>query len=57
MLTVKRMCLALTKEDLRELEFLVNHFGESKSQVIRRALIKLYNNIYEDNKLERNNSV
>ena len=40
--TVKRITLALSKEDLKELEFLNNHFGESASQVMRRALILLH---------------
>lgn len=42
MLTIKRISIALTKEDLRELKFLENYLGESQSQIIRRALINLY---------------
>lgn len=40
--TVKRITLALSKEDLRILNSLKEHFGESQSVVIKRALVKLY---------------
>lgn len=39
--TQKRITLALTKEDLRQIDELVKHFGENPSQVIKRALIIL----------------
>lgn len=40
--TQKRIHLSLTKENLRELDLLCNHFGENKSEVIKRALIILH---------------
>ncbi len=40
--TVKRVHLSLSKEDLAELKLLCEHFGESQSMVIRRALILLH---------------
>lgn len=39
--TIKRTQFALNKEDIRELEALSKHFGETHSAVIRRALILL----------------
>lgn len=39
--TVKRISLYLTKEDLEELKFLMNKFGESQNAVFKRALILL----------------
>ena len=39
--TEKRINLALTKEDLRELDFLTDHFGENQCAVIKRGLILL----------------
>jgi metal-responsive CopG/Arc/MetJ family transcriptional regulator len=41
-LTVKRLTISLTKEDLAELDFLATKFGESRSAVYRRALIMLH---------------
>jgi hypothetical protein len=40
--TIKRLNLSLTKEDIRELEFLTSHFGQTQNEVIRRALLLLY---------------
>lgn len=40
--TEKRITLALTKEDMRELETIKNFFGETISSVIKRAIIGLY---------------
>lgn len=49
--TIKRIHLALTKEDLKQLEELMDRLGESKSEVIKRALILLhYINFSEDDK-------
>ena len=39
--TVKRISLYLTKEDLVELNYLMQKFGESQNAVFRRALILL----------------
>ncbi len=39
--TVKRLTISLTKEDLAELDFLTEKFGEPRSAVYRRALILL----------------
>lgn len=50
--TKKRIHVALTKENLRQLESLMSHFGESRSEVMKRALTGLhletsiYNNDY-----------
>jgi len=40
--TKKRMSLALTKEDLREIDLLCKLFEENPSQVIRRAITLLH---------------
>jgi len=40
--TKKRVCLALTKQDLCELEKLMAHFEETQTKVIQRALILLH---------------
>lgn len=39
--TVKRLSIALYKEDLRILKSLMKEFGESNAAVIRRALMYL----------------
>ena len=38
----KRFHMSLTKEDIKNLDYLIQHFGESKNQVLRRGLILLY---------------
>lgn len=40
--TVKRITLALTKEQQRQLEALCELYGETQSQVIHRAVSVLY---------------
>jgi Ribbon-helix-helix protein, copG family len=40
--TQKRTTIALTKQDLRELDELAQYFGENTSGVIRRAVILLH---------------
>ena len=40
--TVKRISIALTKEDLRELGLLCEFFEDIQSNVIKRALTTLY---------------
>jgi hypothetical protein len=37
--TEKRITLALTKEDIRELEILSEFFGKNQSKIIKRSLI------------------
>lgn len=39
--TQKRIHLALTEQDLKELESLEKHFNENRSQVMKRALTLL----------------
>lgn len=46
--TEKRIMFSATKEDLRELNALAEHFGENQSAVIRRALILLHHITYAD---------
>lgn len=41
--TALKLTVRITKEELRQLEKLTNDLGESKSQVVRRALNDLYN--------------
>jgi hypothetical protein len=43
--TVKRISIALSREDLRQLEALKLHFGESQSCVMKRALNALYSTL------------
>lgn len=50
--TAKRISLALTIEDIRELEILCNFFKENQSQVIKRALILLHYITFKDIKHE-----
>lgn len=40
--TTKRITLALSKEDLRLLEFLCNKLGENQSSILKRALHEFY---------------
>jgi hypothetical protein len=40
--TEKRLTIAFTKEQLRELEKLVEKYGESPSAIIHRAITFLY---------------
>ncbi len=40
--TEKRISLALTKEDMRQIEVLKTFFEENPSQIIKRALILLH---------------
>jgi hypothetical protein len=40
--TEKRITLALTKEDVRQIAELCLLFGESQTQIIKRALILLH---------------
>jgi Arc/MetJ-type ribon-helix-helix transcriptional regulator len=46
--TAKRTTIRLTKEDLRKLDLLIEKFGECPSQVIRRALNKLYDITFKE---------
>ena len=39
--TSKRIHLALTEQDVKEIELLKEHFNETTSQVMKRALILL----------------
>lgn len=39
--TAKRISVYLTEKDIRELEFLMEKFGENQTQVFKRALILL----------------
>jgi hypothetical protein len=41
--TVRRIGLALTKENVKQLNALMNHLGESASVVLKRALLELHN--------------
>lgn len=41
-ITQKRTTLALTKEDLKQLNSLKNLLGENQNQIFRRALALLY---------------
>ncbi len=41
-ITEQRRSISLTKEDIRQLEYLTNLFGESRTGVMRRALNELY---------------
>lgn len=45
--TIKRTTLALTKEDVRLLKKLMKHYGETQSQVFKRALIHLEYDVEE----------
>lgn len=38
----KRFCVSFSQEDIKELEFLSKSLGESKNQILRRALILLH---------------
>jgi len=49
--TIKRVTLNFTKEDVRMLDQMCMRYGETKQDVIKRALIMLY---YDLNKLEEN---
>ena len=40
--TMKRITLALTKEDIRELDLLADLFSETRSQILKRALTLLH---------------
>jgi len=40
--TALKLTVRITKEDLRQLEKLTSDLGESKSQIVRRALNDLY---------------
>ena len=40
--TAKRLSIALTKEDLRQLKVLSDYFEETNAQVIKRALTLLH---------------
>jgi hypothetical protein len=39
--TIKRTSLALTKEDIRIIETLCKHYGETQTDVIKRAIVFL----------------
>lgn len=54
--TLKRVHIGLTKEDFRQLEELMIEFGESRSEVIKRALIILYSQTYMNNEETINES-
>lgn len=47
MQTHKRITIRLTLEDTRLLDLLCKLYGESQSNVIRRLLSKMYNEIKE----------
>lgn len=53
--TLKRTSISLCKEDVKQLERLCKHFGESSTGVIRRAIIMLHHITIknEDKKNER----
>jgi hypothetical protein len=40
--TVKNMNVALTKGDVHRIEQLMEHFGETRSDIVKRALSSLY---------------
>lgn len=48
--TEERRSISLTKEDLRQLEYLTTQFGESRTGVIRRAINELYNRVLDRKK-------
>lgn len=39
--TAKRISIYLTEKDIRELEYLMEKFGENQTQIFKRALILL----------------
>jgi len=47
--TIKRVTLNFTKEELRQIEQMCIRYGETKQDVIKRAVIMLY---YDLNKCE-----
>ena len=51
--TIKRISLSLAKEELRELEALMKHLGESQSRVIKRGIALMYQNYMKNKKEER----
>ena len=40
--TIRRISVGVTKENLRQLDTMCEEFGESKSQVVKRALTILF---------------
>lgn len=45
----KTSSLRLSKEDIRRIERLADNLGESKSDIIRRAINKLYDLTFKEN--------
>lgn len=43
--TLKRAHIALTEENWRQLEILMRRFGENRSEVMKRAITILFNEI------------
>lgn len=50
--TKERITIALTQEDIRELEHLSKIFGETKSSVIKRGIILLYAHTFQSTALK-----
>jgi len=48
--TIKRVTVALTKETLKQLEFLKSELGDNANQVIKRAIQELYSNLKKESK-------
>jgi hypothetical protein len=48
--TAKRISIALTKEDVFELESMCDRFGENQTEVIKRALILLHYITFNEDK-------
>lgn len=48
--TVKRISIALSKEDLRQLQFLMSAYGESASRAVKRAMNHLFHVLKEKQK-------
>jgi len=46
--TALKLTIRITKEELRRLEKLITQLGESRSQVMRRALNRIYDQIVKD---------
>lgn len=46
--TVKRITLALSKEDLKQLNKLCEEYGETPSEVLKRALTYFYFKTFDD---------
>ena len=44
--TKKRITLALTKNDLKQIESLKKEFGENQTDIIKKAIDELYRNVF-----------